>query len=77
MALVNTPNGPFPFSVQQAWLLHHHPELTGYVPQLLGTYISCQKKDPSGLEQAYDHVRECGWCKVEFQVRREFKDSFR
>jgi hypothetical protein len=66
-----------PFSVQQALLMLNHPDVVGYLPEMLGTYVTHTKRSECDLEVIYLHVtQECDWCKTEFASRKNLKDSF-
>lgn len=66
-----------PYSAQQALLTLNHPDVAGYVPEMLGTFVSHMKESTDDLEVVYRHVvQECEWCKTEFASRKKYKDSF-
>ncbi len=66
-----------PYSAQQAILTLNHPDVAGYIPEMLGVYVSHIKESNDDLEAIYRHVtQECDWCKTEFASRKKFKDSF-
>jgi hypothetical protein len=66
-----------PYSAQQALLTLNHPDVAGYVPEMLGVYVTHTKKSADDLEVVYRHVtQECDWCKTEFASRKKYKDSF-
>ncbi|MEK7200769.1 MAG: hypothetical protein AAB672_01415 [Patescibacteria group bacterium] len=65
-----------PYSVQEARLKHDHPEIVGFIPEMLGVYVTHTKKGTDNLEEVYAHVMNCEWCKTEFASRKEYKESF-
>jgi hypothetical protein len=53
-----------------------HPDIAGYFPEMLGTYLACQNESPDDLELIYRHVQTCDWCPTEFAGRKALKDRF-
>jgi hypothetical protein len=60
-----------PYSVQEIRLKHDHPEITGFIPEMLGVYVTHIKQSNDNLGEVYAHVMGCDWCRTEFESRKK------